>query len=317
MMSPGLVARAARHVLGRRDDGHEVDRERRARRSPRSPRARRRRPDMSIFISCIPAAGLIEMPPVSKVTRLADEPEPPRRSRRRRSAARSAAAPRREPARDGDEAAHPALGDLVAPEDLDRDGSWAAAISRARSARRSGSSTFGGQVLELAGAVRGLGGDPARPRRRRPPRRRRRPATSRSSAGRSGSSGSLALVAVEAVGGEDVPSTSAAAASSRRVRRLAGHGPGERARLVAARPASSPARRRPGARSASNSSRLPRPTTSSRRAPSGRSIVGFLKAGPDVAGARDRRASGVGQLVALEQADQRVDVGGDLAPARL
>ena len=31
-------------------------------------------PDMSIFISCIPAEGLIEMPPVSKVTDLPTRP---------------------------------------------------------------------------------------------------------------------------------------------------------------------------------------------------------------------------------------------------
>ena len=38
-------------------------------------------PDMSIFISCMPAEGLIEMPPVSKVTPLPTRPrvgpEPP------------------------------------------------------------------------------------------------------------------------------------------------------------------------------------------------------------------------------------------------
>ena len=40
-------------------------------------------PDMSIFISCIPAPGLSEIPPVSKVTALADEAERSGRSRRR------------------------------------------------------------------------------------------------------------------------------------------------------------------------------------------------------------------------------------------
>ena len=38
-------------------------------------------PDMSIFISCIPAEGLIEIPPLSKVTALPTRPtrgpEPP------------------------------------------------------------------------------------------------------------------------------------------------------------------------------------------------------------------------------------------------
>ena len=33
-------------------------------------------PDMSIFISCMPADGLIEIPPLSKVTAFADQPDP-------------------------------------------------------------------------------------------------------------------------------------------------------------------------------------------------------------------------------------------------
>ena len=76
-------------------------------------------PDISIFISCIEAAGLIEIPPVSKVTPL---PTSPRVSPRPR--------PRMEddqsrlllgPLRNGDQAAHLLLGDLLAAEDLAAD----------------------------------------------------------------------------------------------------------------------------------------------------------------------------------------------------
>ena len=94
------LRRARRHVLDQPDDADRVDlglARRRARASARSPRRRRPCP-----ISCrsMPAAGLIEMPPVSKVT-----PLPTKASGR---AVGGAAAPLHDDER---ESAHAALGD--------------------------------------------------------------------------------------------------------------------------------------------------------------------------------------------------------------
>ena len=70
-MSPGLIAWPDGHVLGRaRRRSSSLHRQPEPGDRARSPRSPRRRRDMSNFISCIFAAGLIEMPPVSNVTAL-------------------------------------------------------------------------------------------------------------------------------------------------------------------------------------------------------------------------------------------------------
>ena len=63
----GLGRVAAGHVLAGRDDADHVDRQPACRRARGSCRARSPAPHMSNFISSISAAGLSEMPPVSKV----------------------------------------------------------------------------------------------------------------------------------------------------------------------------------------------------------------------------------------------------------
>ena len=70
----GLDRGPGRHVLGRGDHGDHVDRQLELGDRGDRLRAPRRAPDMSIFISCIPAEGLSEIPPVSKVTPLPTRP---------------------------------------------------------------------------------------------------------------------------------------------------------------------------------------------------------------------------------------------------
>ena len=71
----GPVRVAAGHVLGGGDHGEHAQRAGRARRSRRSPRSPRAPPPMSPFMSSMWSGGFSEMPPVSNVIRLADEPE--------------------------------------------------------------------------------------------------------------------------------------------------------------------------------------------------------------------------------------------------
>ena len=121
--------------------------------------------------------------------------------------------------------------------------SWASAISRARAAMKAGSAIVGGKVLEVAGAVGGLGGDlrgrgeavgivGADQRQRRD----RRPASSVVVA--------IALEAVEAVAGEDRPGGQGG--GDARLALVVGHDPGELAGSVAPRLARRRGRRRRG-----------------------------------------------------------------------
>ena len=101
-------------------------------------------PDMSNFISCIFPAGLIEIPPVSKVTALPTS----------RGAGPAAALVTENhqlrlhdgPLGDrGDSAPMFMLLDRVAAEDLNAIESWASATARARSARNPGVATLPGR----------------------------------------------------------------------------------------------------------------------------------------------------------------------------
>ena len=80
MMSPGFTACPEGMFSVAGTTVTQLDRKSELARSPPSPRSTAAPPDMSIFISCILAAGLIEMPPVSKVTALptsAERARPP------------------------------------------------------------------------------------------------------------------------------------------------------------------------------------------------------------------------------------------------
>ena len=88
-MSPGLTARPLGHVLAGGDQADDVERAASARPSARKVPSTLAAPPMSNFISSISAAGLIEMPPVSKVMPLPTSTTGAcALRRRRRSAAR-------------------------------------------------------------------------------------------------------------------------------------------------------------------------------------------------------------------------------------
>ncbi len=113
-------------------------------------------PDMSIFISCMAAEGLIEIPPESKVTALP-------------TSASSGPSPsiRIEisfggwsvPAETACEAAHAALHHLVAVHHLDADRIVGGGDLQRPLGEVGGGGDVGGQVLQLTGAVGRLGGD--------------------------------------------------------------------------------------------------------------------------------------------------------------
>ena len=113
-------------------------------------------PDMSIFISCMPPEGLIEIPPESKVT-----PLPTRAVSGPGALVADHDQLRRlvGPGRDGLEAAHPALDHLVALHHLAGqrvvlDGELERALGQVGGRRE-----VRGKVLQLAGAVGGLARD--------------------------------------------------------------------------------------------------------------------------------------------------------------
>ena len=268
-------------------------------------------PDMSIFISCMPAEGLIEMPPVSKVT-----PLPTRPSVSPRAAAGVAQddQPRRLLAAlaDGDQAAHLLRGDLLAAEDLDADRVVRGGDLLGPLGQEGRRGDVDGQALQVAGAVLGLGADAGGLGRAR-----RAPGCASSDQrlerGRRGVLGVLAEEAVEAVGAEDRAGDDAL--GDRLVVVGLGQHPGERGGLELAGLLARRGPPRPAARSASSSSRLPRPTTSTRPGCSGWIVASFLKAplaSPAPAAPSAQRA---GQLLALEEADDE-QVGVDLGGAR-
>ena len=160
-------------------------------------------PDMSIFISCMPAEGLIEIPPLSKVTALPTSPtrgpQPPPRVAQRDQPRLDLAA-----GGDGDEAAHAARGDRLAVEHLDLDGFVARGDLAGALGERLRGELVRGQVLQLAGAVGRLGAD-ERDRRLGPHALDvlvRGDQQQTLEPGGGGSLGSPRAVAVEAVGGE-------------------------------------------------------------------------------------------------------------------
>ena len=104
---------------------------------------------MSNFISCIFAAGLIEIPPESKVTALPTKPSSGPGDVGRLVADRDQPRLLVGAARDGRERAHPGRLDAGAVEHLD---GARPASACARSASAVGVITFAGLVLQVAGA---------------------------------------------------------------------------------------------------------------------------------------------------------------------
>ena len=214
---------------------------------------------MSNFISCIFDAGLIEMPPVSKVTALPTKP--------RCGPVAAARVAQHDQARLGvgalrhrGEGAHAAGQDGVAVEQLDLERSCCGGDLGGALGQEGGRGHVRGQVLQVARPVGGRrrrrGRARRRPRRptRRPPRatrcrRRRRPS-------------SLVLLRLEAV--ELVEAQQRALDDRPRVPSGASHD-SETAPSSAARPAAADAATRTF--SASSSSRLPSPAISTRRRP--------------------------------------------------
>ena len=116
-------------------------------------------PDMSNFISCILAAGLIEIPPVSNVTALPTKAEMRARRPGRAVAQHDQARVGDAALRHGGERAHAVGDDRVPVEQLDLErlvlvGDLRGALGEER--RRG---EVGGQVLQVARGVRGAGAD--------------------------------------------------------------------------------------------------------------------------------------------------------------
>ena len=270
---------------------------------------------MSIFISCIPAAGFSEMPPVSKVT-----PLPTRPSVGPRSTAAGVAQhdQRRVLVRargDGEQAAHPLALDLVAAEHLDARPTRGRRRSRsARAARKAGSATLAGRFcrsrarLAASAATRAVSAIPvavvgAEQRQRLELR----------VVGLVGVV-ATALEAVEAVGAED---RARGQRRPRRSRRSRARGRPRRSSAASKRRACRVAERRrdPGALGVeaprARRGRRPGPGAGGPAAGS-RAILNLALAS---LGARGGRELG-GQVVALEETDAEqvgIDVGGELS----
>ena len=221
-------------------------------------------PDMSIFISCIPAEGLIEMPPVSKVTPLPTRPRVGP-SPTARVAQHDQLRLLRGSLADRDQAAHFLGGDLFAAEHVGSDRLVGGGDFASPPGQVGGRGDVGRQALQVAGAVLGLGADARRLGRGGDaggPQQRQR-----LDRGRGRVVGIAAEEAVEAVAGEDRAGDERPRRSLRRRRTPAAPRRATSPPACAASCATSAAATR--ARSASISSRLPRPTTRTRRGPLG------------------------------------------------
>ncbi len=281
-------------------DRDEVDRRGRARRSRRWPRARRLLPTCPSSSAACRRTGLIEMPPLSKVTPLPTSPSVGAARRRPSSAGRSAAAPSRSPGRRRGSRPCPRPRAPRGRGSRPRPSRW-----RRRSRGRGRRGRRGRRRWPAGSGARGRGWR----RRRRRGRSRRSRATS--SAPSSVRRSTCARVLVAVLGCSCSGRSGRRRGSSRTVETGGGAAlgradPGDRAsasKRPAWRTASAAATR---ARSVSKSSRLPRPTTSSRAGASGRTTVRLLKLAL-ASSAPGASAKYLGKVLAFEQADAERD----------